>query len=108
MTSSLVRLSPEQFQAMQAQVEAGMAQAAAMQDVPDDNVRLVRKYGDRMAKLGAALMRCPGSMRAAALAALALLGLVPAAAAQSDHPLISRYPGSTLTKQDAKDFDHTG
>jgi hypothetical protein len=45
-------------------------------------------------------------MRAAALAALALLGLVPAAVAQSDHSLISRYPGSTLTKRDAKEFDH--
>jgi hypothetical protein len=46
------QLSPEQFRAMQAQAEAGMAQAAAMQDVPDENVRLVGKYGDRMAMLG--------------------------------------------------------
>lgn len=47
--------------------------------------------------------RC--SMRAAAMAGLMLLGLAPAAGAQSDHALISRYPGSTLTKQDAKEFD---
>lgn len=52
MTSSLVRPSPEQFQAMQTQMEAGMAQAGTLQDVPDDNVRLVGKYADRMARLG--------------------------------------------------------
>ena len=40
-----------------------------------------------------------------ALVGACLLALAPAAAGQSDHPLISRYLGSTLTKQDAKHFD---
>lgn len=46
------QLGPEQFRAMQAQMETGMAQAATMQDVPEENVLLVGKYRDRMAALG--------------------------------------------------------
>lgn len=37
--------------------------------------------------------------------AAVLLATGVAAAADGDHPLISRYPASTLTKHEAKDFD---
>ena len=44
-------LSPEQLKAMQGQMNAGMAIADSMGDVPDENVTLMEKYRDRMAKL---------------------------------------------------------
>jgi hypothetical protein len=44
-------LSPEQLKAMQGQMNAGMAIADSMGDVPDENLTLMEKYRDRMAKL---------------------------------------------------------
>jgi outer membrane protein OmpA-like peptidoglycan-associated protein len=38
------------------------------------------------------------------LAATALLAVAALAAGDEDHPLVTRYPGSTLTARDAKDF----
>jgi hypothetical protein len=46
------RLSPEQQQALAAQMQAGMAAASAVRDVPPENVELVKQYQDRMAGLG--------------------------------------------------------
>jgi hypothetical protein len=45
------RLSPEQAAMLGAQVQNAMRAAATMQDVPDANIELMKKYGDRMAKL---------------------------------------------------------
>lgn len=47
------RLSPEQAQMLAAQMEGAMKAAGNMSDVPDANIELMKKYSDRMAKLGA-------------------------------------------------------
>lgn len=47
------QLSPEQMMMISGQMEAGMAMAGKMQDVPDENLELMKKYRERMAKLGA-------------------------------------------------------
>lgn len=45
------RLSPEQAEMLSAQVQNAMRAAATMQDVPDANIDLMKKYSDRWAKL---------------------------------------------------------
>lgn len=46
------RLSPEQAKMLSAQLEGAMKAAGSMNDVPDGNIELMKKYSDRMAKLG--------------------------------------------------------
>jgi hypothetical protein len=46
------RLGPEQAAALTAQMQQAMKTAGAMQDVPEANIELMKKYSDRMAKLG--------------------------------------------------------
>jgi hypothetical protein len=46
------RLSPEQVAMLSAQMEGAMKAAGNMSDVPDANIELMKKYSDRMAKLG--------------------------------------------------------
>jgi hypothetical protein len=45
------QLSPEQVKMIQGQMDAALATAGKMQDVPEENLALMKKYGDRMAKL---------------------------------------------------------
>ncbi len=47
------QLPPEQAAMIEAQAKAGMAMARGMRDVPDENLELMKKYRDRMARLGA-------------------------------------------------------
>ena len=47
-----VQLEPEQFALLEAQAAKSLQAQRAMQDVPERNVELMKKYGDRMAKLG--------------------------------------------------------
>ena len=47
------QLSPEQMKMVASQMEAGLAMAGKMQDVPEENLELMKKYRERMAKLGA-------------------------------------------------------
>jgi hypothetical protein len=46
------QLSPDQVKLLEGQVTAAMATARNMQDVPESNVELMKKYGDRMKGLG--------------------------------------------------------
>jgi hypothetical protein len=46
-------MSPEQIQAMAGQMQGAMAMAESIQDVPPQNVELMKKYADRMEALGA-------------------------------------------------------
>jgi len=46
------QLKPEQFALLQAQAAKSLQTARAMQDVPEGNVELMKKYGHRMANLG--------------------------------------------------------
>jgi hypothetical protein len=44
-------LSPEQLEAMQGHMSAGMAMVGSMSEVPEENLVLMEKYRDRMEKL---------------------------------------------------------
>ena len=46
------RLSPEQAEMLAAQMKTAMQAAAGMTAVPEANIELMKKYSDRMAKLG--------------------------------------------------------
>jgi hypothetical protein len=47
-----VQVKPDQFALLEAQAAKSLQARRAMQDVPDRNIELMKKYGDRMAKLG--------------------------------------------------------
>ena len=45
------QVKPEEFELLESQAAKSLQATKAMQDVPDRNVELMKKYGDRMAKL---------------------------------------------------------
>jgi len=47
-----LQVKPDQFALFEAQAVKSLQARRAMQDVPDRNIELMEKYGDRMAKLG--------------------------------------------------------